>query len=621
MSSHRDDEGHMGVAQANSGGFLTSVTSDFSMPVEHYAAQRAHIVSDPVQEHLPSTLSQDLLPEVDANLDFGEWLTHENAGGLLDSWPFVLDDTDSRAPTDLATYKNAKPLADLQAFWYTHLDDEVSAQSGYVTPLPRHNEIDDNYRQSLYHRLQIRSVDQNLPSVEFMNLCVKFYFERFHCIFPVVHAPTFRPLKTNAVLLLSICSIGSLLTGHPSAYQRGIQLFERLHKAILAHWERLIRRGPAETLAMIQASLIGQTFGLLSGQAKHLSIVDAFHGTVISWARRTKIFHTQHVPLSEHEDLDSNWKRWVHNEEHIRVALGLRIHDAEIASLLHHETLLPSASRMSQTASDALFFAPSAQEWFALYKAQMALPSTPIYQNSPGLAFPENLSHRLTSIPKYSQFSVYAALEDLCSEIIEARINESLTAASIDNIQRSLILFYEHHLRESQFESLRNGSKILWHYLFILLYSNLDLLESSIGRDGPDLDAKCFSDVGTWAKSASAKRCTAHAIMIKRNLDCWPLNSEPAIHVPKAVFSGAICLFCYSKYGDKGNNISVDFPEFHLLDASVLSLLKEARGGSSTDIETGALYGLADLLQRVGHWEISRTFACILRALLQAESA
>jgi len=616
MSSNHDDEGHIGIAEADLG---MTLISDSSMPVESSAEQCAHSDPNTAQEHLPSAFSQDFLSEGDADSGLGDWLTHENFGGLLHSWPFVLDDTDMRPATDITTYRSAKPVADLQESWYTHLGED-QAQSGYVTPILRHDEIDDNYRQSLHRRLQVRSLDQNLPPVEFMNLCVKSYFKRFHHIFPVVHAPTFRPLKTNSVLLLSICSIGSLLTGHPSAYQRGTQLFERLHKAILAHWERLIRRGPEETLAMIQASLIGQTFGLLSGQAKHLSIMDAFHGTVISWARRAKIFQTQHVTLSDHQDLDSKWRAWVHNEEKIRVALGLRIHDAEIASILHHETLLPSASRISQAASDVLFFAPSAQEWFALYSMHGAQSTTPTSKNSPGLAFLENLHHRLMSIPEHSYFTIYAALEDVCSEIIEASINESLTTASIDNIQQYLIQFYEHRLRESQFEPLRNGSKVLWHYLFILLHSDLDLLERSIGRDGSDLSASDLSNVQIWAKSFAAKRCAVHAIMIKRNLECFPLNSEPAIHVPKAIFSSAICLFCYSKHGDGGNDSSADFPEFHVLDTAVHSLLREAKGGSSTDVEMGLLYGLVDLLQRIGHWGISRTFASILGVLLQAES-
>lgn len=605
----------MDMIQDNSG---KTLMSSYSIPIGSFVERGAHNNSDPVHEHLTATFPPSFLPQGSTGLESEDWLTYENFSDLLHSWPFDLGDTNTRPLNIAATYKSARHFADLQESWYTHLDDEYEAQSGYMTPMPRHGEIDDNYRQSLHRRLQISSLDQNLPSVEFMNLCVKSYFGRFHHLFPIVHAPTFRPLKTNAVLLLSICSVGSLLTGYPSAYQRGTQLFERLHKAILADWDRLIRRGPEEALAMVQASIIGQTFALLSGQAKYLSIVDAFHGTIISWARRMKIFQIQHALLSDDLDLDKSWKIWVHNEEKIRVALGLRIHDAEIASILRHETLLPSASRMTQVANDTLFAAQSAQEWVVLYK-EKSNQSTYTPQRQSGLVFPQNLHHRLMSHEKPSQFTIYTVLEDVCCEVIEARINESLTVASVTSVQECLLLFFEQYLRPSQSEPWRNGIRILWHYLFILLHSDMDLLERSIGRDGPDLDATDLSAVQDWAKSASAKRCVAHAIMIKRNLEDFPLSSEPAIHVPRCAFSSIICLFCYAKYSDGGNDSPLDFPEFQFFSTAVASLLKEAKGSSSLDIGLSPLYGFVDLLQRIGHWGISRTLASLVEVMLQAE--
>lgn len=68
------------------------------------------------------------------------------------------------------------------------------------------------------------------------------------------------------------------------------------------------------------------------------------------------------------------------------------------------------------------------------------------------------------------------------------------------------------------------------------------------------------------------------------------------------------------------NELSGTFPEFRLFDTTVTPLLREARG-SSTDVEMGSLYGLVDLLKRIGHWEVSRKFASVVGVLLQAESA
>lgn len=74
------------------------------------------------------------------------------------------------------------------------------------------------------------------------------YFAKFNTIFPIIHSQTFRPTPKNSLLLLSICSIGSLLIGSRGAAAQGRRIFERLNKAILAsvsHKESL--RSPANT--------------------------------------------------------------------------------------------------------------------------------------------------------------------------------------------------------------------------------------------------------------------------------------------------------------------------------------------------------------------------------------
>jgi hypothetical protein len=66
------------------------------------------------------------------------------------------------------------------------------------------------------------------------NLCIQLFFTRFNPVFPIVHAPTFRPSAKSSLLLLSICSIGSLFVGSNYAVTQGSIIFERLNKAILS---------------------------------------------------------------------------------------------------------------------------------------------------------------------------------------------------------------------------------------------------------------------------------------------------------------------------------------------------------------------------------------------------
>ena len=50
----------------------------------------------------------------------------------------------------------------------------------------------------------------------------------------MVHAPTFRPSKRQSLLLLSMCSVGSLFLGAPYGMAQGTRIFEQLNKAVLA---------------------------------------------------------------------------------------------------------------------------------------------------------------------------------------------------------------------------------------------------------------------------------------------------------------------------------------------------------------------------------------------------
>ena len=153
---------------------------------------------------------------------------------------------------DSSVDEHAKEQASLlQRKWHTFF--EVAAISGHTTPEISQfgGHIDDSYRHSLHERLQPRVQHGILPSTRFLvsptpsllpsdsliciqNLCLQFYFSKFHPLFPVVHVPTFRPGTQNSILLLSICSVGSLIIGSSRALSHGISMFERLNKAILA---------------------------------------------------------------------------------------------------------------------------------------------------------------------------------------------------------------------------------------------------------------------------------------------------------------------------------------------------------------------------------------------------
>ncbi|KAL2408443.1 hypothetical protein ABEF93_003413 [Exophiala dermatitidis] len=578
----------------------------------------------------------------DFEAHFPSWLVDGDFHASILDTPLVTSMAELRPAWSESPYATCgptgyKPVPDTKRLWFTAKDDgrEEVPQSGPATPPASQVEVDDTYRQTLHQSLQIRSQhDQTLPSADFLNLCVRSYFARFHPVFPVVHAPTFRPSKANSMVLLSICSVGSLFTGSVHAIRQGVQIFERLHKAVLANWERLISRGTEERISLIQTAIIGQTFGLLSGEPEHLAIVDTFNGTLISWARRLGAFKIKRLRgldlnnLSPAE-LDHQWREWAKNEELIRIALSVHIHDAELSSILHHEPFLRHNSRqLPVAASNQTFMAARPEDW------RLSYLSDPTNFDSDELtpaSVDANVDFDILAMPGNSYFTAYTVLEGICVNIVESRINVRATPAKMDEISGLLTTFYGRFLHgTAPWEPDHMDMSILWHLAHMSMFADFDLLEKAIGRDGPTLSAEDQMAVSNWARSDQAKRCVVHGTMVQKKLENLPLGCEPAIHVPRAMFRAGVAWFCYTRYGAGGDAQSglstdgLDFPEFKLLGVNPALILFQANGykhGRPTTTEiNAALCGLTDLLRRIGHWEIARRFAAILGALLHNEN-
>ncbi|KIX03111.1 uncharacterized protein Z518_06661 [Rhinocladiella mackenziei CBS 650.93] len=605
------------------------IENDSNAPKGVYANTFA---SNQVVSHFDTSI--DAL-NFDFESQFPSWLVDGDLhAGILDT-PLVTSMAELRPgwPESPCTTFGYKPDSNMKRLWFIpgHDDKDEIPPSGPATPPASQVEVDDSYRQTLHQSLQIRSTQETLPSADFLNLCVRSYFARFHPVFPVVHAPTFRPSKANSMVLLSICSVGSLFTGSVHAIRQGVRIFERLHKAVLANWDRLISRGSDEKISLIQTAIIGQTFGLLSGEPRHLAIVDAFNGTLISWARRLSTFKTKqmrglNLNVSP-EELDQKWRAWAKNEELIRIALSVHIHDAELASIFHHEPFLRHNSRqLPVAASSQTFMAARPEEWRVSYLND---PSNFEGDDLTPASIDANVDFDILAMPSTSYFTAYTVLEGICVNIVENRISARSASTSMENISSLLMTFYERFLQGAgPWEPDHMDMSILWHLAYMSMLADFDLLERAIGREGSDLSTEDQMAVTTWANSDQAKRCVIHGTIVQKKLENLPLGFEPAIHVPRAMFRAGIAWFCYTRFGMDGQRAltpdGLDFPEFKLLGVKAALLLFQANGykhGRPTTTEiNAALCGLTDLLRRIGHWEIARRFAAILGALLHNEA-
>ncbi|KAJ9144672.1 Early growth response protein [Pleurostoma richardsiae] len=546
--------------------------------------------------------------------------------------PYLHPKIDGQPGTPATTSSRKEDLVRQQWFTFLGSHDDYIVSDANDEP----TKVDERYREHLSQRLQQRVPYEPLPSTAVLNICIQMYFTRFNPIFPIVHAPTFRPSAKSSLLLLSICSLGSLFIGSSHAAIQGQKIFERLNKAILASWDNVISRGRSETLAMTQAGLIGQTFGMLSGRPSNLLLVQAFHGTVITWARRCGAFQPRRsreeiCDMIDH-DLDRAWKAWVQAEEQSRVAAALYIHDAELSTLFHVEPLMrPSTSKLPFISSNDLWLAPTAEAWKAIFCDKASRDTDPPQNLSSG--DPDCAMETPTPSPivqEQAHFGAYCELEGIAVSILNAK-ELGTWPATLPQLEQALLGFFDKYLK-----SISGAAgdpfyiEVLWHATFISLFTDLNQLEMSSGRDGYERAQRHVNYAKTWARSADGRRCALHGALILRKLENMPIGAEPAIHVPRVLYCAALVWYCYTEFGqgDDGDDDAgtaaqrEEFPEFERLGIRTQQLIFEVQGFRSSRPaagESSTLCGLVDLLRRIGHWEISRKLASLMTALVHGD--
>jgi hypothetical protein len=72
-----------------------------------------------------------------------------------------------------------------------------------------------------------------IPSMAFLDTCVHLYFRDFHPSFPILHKATFSRHTATPLLLLSICSIGSMFVGTQAAREKCLWIYAKLHYVIV----------------------------------------------------------------------------------------------------------------------------------------------------------------------------------------------------------------------------------------------------------------------------------------------------------------------------------------------------------------------------------------------------
>ena len=375
-------------------------------------------------------------------------------------------------------------------------------------------------------------------------------------------------------------------------------------------WEVYIYKGGRETLAIAQAVILGQTFGMLSGNPNDLLLADTFHGTILAWVRQAGEFRVNRSvetsSILDTSNLEAAWKSWIQDEEAARVTLALHIHDLEFSALLRHEPLIRHApSRLPTCSSEAEFSAPTAAKWYELLHTVQSStqPETP---------------DAVIQQPAMAAYGTLASIQASLSESISRPLEED----QVLNLRNCLKLWYKSRpICTTGPDNDPFALMILWHDTFMSLYVDFDLLERVVGRDGTLPNDRDQAAVVDWANSPDGRHCVAHALLILKRLEALPMSIVPAIHVPRAVFCTGLVLYCYIKCSrPSSRQMGLDLPELQVFGTQSAST--SASGLSPLysvchEFDPSTFNDIVNLLKRQGHWGISKSFASILDVLME----
>lgn len=365
-------------------------------------------------------------------------------------------------------------------------------------------------------------------------------------------------------------------------------------------------------MAVAQAVVLGQTFGMLSSVTNDLLMTESFHGTLIAWARQAGMFQVrdslQEAKSIDTNNLDTAWRSWCQAEETVRLLLAMHIHDSEFATIFHHEPLLRHGppGKLPRCCSEELFCASTAVQWHDIINSFKPSPSS----GDPRITGPVGM-HIMSNV--HSPMSAYALLAGHLAAICEARCGD-LDDLMIAEFRFRLTTWYETYSA-----SIRSPSRdphclmVLWHEAFMSLYVSFDLIERVVGREGSPIREDDLARIRSWVAGVEGQRCVIHAMLTYKRLQTLPISAEPAIHVPKALFYAGLILYCYAKFrSTKAPPGDIDIPELRWSGPGAA----EPPMASLRQFDLSTLYNVADLLRRQGHWEVSRRFASILDALI-----
>ena len=261
----------------------------------------------------------------------------------------------------------------------------------------------------------------------------------------------------------------------------------------------------------------------------------------------------------------------------------------------------------------------------------------------------------LRGLSDHSMFNIYNNLSGIAACICECRYLDLLSPMMVNKFESDLLTWYSSTPKafKAPREQLKQSGfpfNLLpfWHYSFITLSTDLNLLELAVGREGTEVASSTREYVLSWIASPESRRCLLHALFLQKLMVTTHLGALLAFNTPRILFSAALCWYCYMLYLPESQSAtalstpslldgilepSAFFPEIQLLRDGkstksanfypvphmlneTLATLPKILVANPAEMKAETLCVIECILRRVGTVGISIRFANIVQAFI-----
>nr|POE87365.1 zinc finger protein klf1 [Quercus suber] len=369
-----------------------------------------------------------------------------------------------------------------------------------------------------------------------------------------IHASSLLAAQTRPEVLAAIIAAGAVLTPDASIRKVGYAIQEAIRTAVQVQVEEdntLMR-----DLQIMQASLLQLKIGLWSGDSRKMELAEGFQQVLVTMARRGGFFrrgtYERIVPYAEDtgELLETRWRQWVKQESRKRFALHLFRHDLEASvSLLSSPLISYAELYLPLPESEALWHAPSAEQWKATYMRS----SAPRWERQPSLVdCIQDLDILATKDIGLDQRQASMAVLGAAWRMIweYRQLDSSMKDYTSQWCNSNLLMSARHSELTKLLQCFRLSSvedakvTLILELLLMHLHISIDDIHLFAGVEGGDEARRVYPALVQWTRTTTARQALWHAgqvIRAARTLRQGLICDFAAI----ACYQASLAFWCY----------------------------------------------------------------------------